>query len=31
MALQTDQRLKSNWTVGEKLLASAQSQFVNAG
>ena len=31
MAFQTDQLLKSNWTVGERLLASAQSQFDKAG
>ena len=31
MAFQTDQLLKSNWTVGERLLASAQSQFDSAG
>ena len=29
IALETDQLLKSNWAVGEKLLASAQSKFDN--
>ena len=31
MALRTDQVLKINLTVGEKLLASVQSQFYNEG
>ena len=31
MALWTDQLLKSNWAVGEKVLDSAKSQFDNTG